>query len=73
MATIAISDLRPVGYDLFSDSESYLNDLSENEVGNIGGGASPSSLTITTTWICVGTAVSVIATGAGISYLVGRL
>jgi hypothetical protein len=38
MATIAISDLRPAGYDLFSDSESFLSNLSEEELDMQGGG-----------------------------------
>ena len=40
MANINISDLRPAGADLFLDSESYLNDLTEGEMTNaIGGGS----------------------------------
>ncbi len=31
MATIKISELRPTGYELFSDSESYISDLSDRE------------------------------------------
>jgi membrane protein DedA with SNARE-associated domain len=38
MSHIIISDLRPVGYDLFSGSESFLNDLSDDELGVQGGG-----------------------------------
>ena len=34
MANINISDLRPAGADLFLDSESYLNDLTEGEMTN---------------------------------------
>ena len=38
MANITISDLRPAGADLFSDSESYLTDLTESEtLGTLGG------------------------------------
>ena len=37
MSNINISDLRPAGADLFLDSESYLNDLTEGEMINIGG------------------------------------
>lgn len=32
MANITISELRPAGADLFSDSESYLYDLNESEM-----------------------------------------
>ena len=38
MANINISDLRPAGADLFLDSESYLNDLTEGEMTNTLGG-----------------------------------
>lgn len=38
MATIQISNLKPTGYELFSDSESYMIDLSDNELGNVNGG-----------------------------------
>jgi hypothetical protein len=38
MATINISDLRPTGSDLFSDSEGYMNELGDNEVYAIHGG-----------------------------------
>jgi|GEM_PF-2531677 lactobin A/cerein 7B family class IIb bacteriocin len=41
MATIAINELRPAGYDFFSDSESFLGDLSEQELNNVNGGTSP--------------------------------
>ena len=37
MANIYISDLRPAGADLFLDSESYLNDLTEGEMLIFGG------------------------------------
>ena len=40
MANINISDLRPAGADLFLDSESYLNDLTEGEMTNTLGGDS---------------------------------
>ena len=38
MANINISDLCPAGADLFLDSESYLNDLTEVEMTNTLGG-----------------------------------
>jgi lactobin A/cerein 7B family class IIb bacteriocin len=38
MATINISDLRPTDSDLFSDDESYMNELSERELSSINGG-----------------------------------
>ena len=47
MANINISDLRPAGADLFLDSESYLNDLTEGEMINTLGGISPITVQIT--------------------------
>lgn len=41
MASIKISDLHPAGSDLFSDSESYLNELSESEEWGVKGGMWP--------------------------------
>lgn len=38
MATINISDLHPTGTELFSDSESYMGELSEHELSVHGGG-----------------------------------
>jgi lactobin A/cerein 7B family class IIb bacteriocin len=38
MATITIYDLSPAGLDLFSGSESYINELSENELDDVNGG-----------------------------------
>jgi hypothetical protein len=38
MANINISDYSPAGADLFLDSESYLNDLTEGEMTNTLGG-----------------------------------
>jgi hypothetical protein len=38
MPTIKISDLSPTGSDLFSDSESYMNELSDGELDIINGG-----------------------------------
>ncbi|QIR36469.1 hypothetical protein HCG51_06675 [Tolypothrix sp. PCC 7910] len=37
MPTIKISELRPVGSQLFQDSESYLHELNEQEMHTIGG------------------------------------
>ena len=39
MASIQISELRPAGSELFQDSESFLNELSEREIGSLEGGA----------------------------------
>lgn len=41
MATIQISNLRPTGSELFGDSESYLNELTNDELTMTHGGSSP--------------------------------
>jgi hypothetical protein len=38
MASITICDLLPADTDLFQDSESFLHELTEQEVGNVLGG-----------------------------------
>lgn len=38
MATIKISNLYPTGADLFSDSESYMSELGDNELASVNGG-----------------------------------
>jgi hypothetical protein len=38
MASITLSELRPVGSELFQDSESYLNELGDREVNSVVGG-----------------------------------
>lgn len=37
MANIAISDLNPAGFDLLSDSKSYMRELSDTELTAQGG------------------------------------
>lgn len=44
MASIKISLLRPAGFDLLQDSESFLNDLSKQEMVTIAGGATLSEV-----------------------------
>ena len=48
MAKINVSNLNPVGSDLFFDSENYISELSDNELGTINGGFSL-SCTVTVT------------------------
>ncbi|MBE9181625.1 hypothetical protein IQ268_23970 [Oculatella sp. LEGE 06141] len=38
MASIKLTDLHPVGSALFQDSENFLNELTEHELGVLGGG-----------------------------------
>lgn len=39
MSSINISDLHPAGSELFSDSESYMNEISEGQLANVIGGS----------------------------------
>lgn len=41
MANIKISDLHSTGSDLFSDSESYMNELGDSQLDIINGGSTP--------------------------------
>ena len=53
MASIKINNLQPAGSDLFNDSESYLNELTENELAMTHGGSSP---------LCVGIIIGITIT-----------
>ncbi|NJL63521.1 MAG: hypothetical protein HC903_18910 [Methylacidiphilales bacterium] len=47
MAFLKISELRPAGSELFQDSESYLNELNEQEISaTIGGGGSDVNISV---------------------------
>ncbi|MEH2072416.1 MAG: hypothetical protein V7K47_30420 [Nostoc sp.] len=48
MATIKIHDLSPAGSELFQDSESFLNELTDEEL-TVHGGLRAASITITVT------------------------
>jgi hypothetical protein len=38
MANIKVNDIKPAGTELFDDSESFMNNLSDSEINNILGG-----------------------------------
>ena len=59
MASIRVSNLHPVGLDLFADSEYFMTELTENELTINYGGGTP---------LAVGIAVATFAGG----YLYGR-
>lgn len=44
MATIVISELRPTGSELFLDSETFMTDLTDNDLNEISGGFTPALL-----------------------------
>jgi len=51
MATIKISDLHSAGSELFMDSESYLNELTNEELNMAHGGSTQVCVTLITTSI----------------------
>ena len=59
MATIKIADLRPVGSQFFARSESYLNELTDDELNMTQGGSTPACIV---TIITIVSLVSMIAT-----------
>jgi hypothetical protein len=46
MATIKIGNLNPVGSELFGDSESYLNELTDGELNMTNGGSTTACMLI---------------------------
>jgi hypothetical protein len=72
MATIKISDLQPAGYDLFSDEESYLMSLTEDELNVQGGATWGAAILTASTWACVGVATAVVTVTFAASYIKGR-
>nr|AVH79626.1 hypothetical protein [Nostoc sp. PCC 9201] len=68
MATIVISDISPVGYDLLFDSESYMTDISNNELDRVVGGTEPVSALVIGA-IAFGTVVGAGLAGYGIGTL----
>jgi lactobin A/cerein 7B family class IIb bacteriocin len=63
MTTITISNLSPTGSELFDDYESYLKDLTDDELGTTNGGLSPASVS---SYFCIG------AVAYGVGYAWGR-
>ena len=72
MAYITISDLRPAGADLFTDSESFLSELSDGEL-SVYGGATP--VVVASAAACFKISLAVTAgaalVGAGIGAAIG--
>lgn len=65
MATIKINNLNAAGSDLFSDSESYLNNLTDEELNRTQGGSSFGCI-----WISV--QISIVTYKAYQGYQAGR-
>ena len=53
MATITISNLRPAGFDLFMDSETFITNLGDFEKNSVSGGtATLAPIILTSSKIC---------------------
>ncbi|MBD2774493.1 hypothetical protein [Iningainema tapete] len=73
MATITIFVLRPAGSELFSHSESYLGNLSEEEL-SVYGGITPSTTLAASSISCAHSiAVSVAAVTASLVYSAAQI
>lgn len=61
MASIKIdSDLRPIGSELFLDSESYLDELSaDQQINKIVGGTNPTSIRTTRNFIIANALIAI--------------
>jgi hypothetical protein len=80
MASIAISHLDTFGFDLLSDSESFLSEVNDRELAATVGGVTP-VITFTAAWGTVsvwgvgfgtGFAIGTFTTGAVVGYTVSR-
>jgi hypothetical protein len=66
MASIAISDIRPVGQDLFFDTESFMADLNENELDRVVGGTEPVSMFFLGAAVVIGSGLLGYAVGSAL-------
>lgn len=57
MPIISVSDLRPIGSELFHDSESYMNELGASEVSTTNGGSSLLCVASASSYVCYQSAV----------------
>ena len=64
MAQITISELRPAGADLFGGSESFMMELSDDELG-ITGGATPVAIAVASSKGCIVGAAFVVGAVVG--------
>lgn len=61
MANIQIADLSLTGSDLFLDSESFMEELTEYEISDINGGITPvTPYAIASSEVCVSVAAAII-------------
>lgn len=49
MSSIKVNDLSPAGSELFQDDESFMNELTNDELGSVQGGLLSLTLTLTVT------------------------
>ncbi len=60
MSKIELYELQPSGLDLFKDSESYLNELSEVEIASVNGGRRWRTVVINIGNISINTIVTIV-------------
>jgi hypothetical protein len=71
MASIKINNLQPTGLSLFSDSETFLDELNSHELNTVNGGAVPTVLTPTILVNPLSPAVAAgVVVGVAVYYLV---
>ncbi len=68
MEDIRIDDLDPVDAELFSDDENFMDELSEDELGLVAGGATPSLAVVGASTVSCAAAV-----GASVGAAVGAV
>lgn len=49
---IKVNDIKPAGVELFDDSESFINELKDDELNNLFGGAAQGGLSSTVSIYC---------------------
>lgn len=69
MVDVRIDDLQPSDAELFSDNESFLDELSEDELGLVAGGTAPLTLTASTAGCVASLAGAASAVGGAIAGL----
>lgn len=73
MANIKVFDLNSTGFKLFSDSESYMNELDDSEVDIVNGGCYTPTFPLCARSSIRCVKVSVAATKAGVKFVTERL
>lgn len=70
MANIQVSELKPIGTDLFSDSESFMADLTDQEFSHVTGGLVASDQPLPSSWLTPVVSVDRLLTSAVVSSVI---